>query len=251
MGLFKRSAGRMTGRTTLLLAADPGRALLDAARLYDPNVSTWPGRLVFRNGVLLFGPVAVTSELEQQAGLPPGMAVAYYTGAAQQTTRNRRPHEAKHRDGDGLVQGLAARLGGTIKYDEPPLDRALLPSVYGEQAVPVDQVIELLSPYGGNLRVEDQTGESYSLSGPDISFMVAYWPPRWYREKDAPPALGALRSRPLHQWDLQAAYRRNDLARELVDRVEQAALALAARCGGVALDEYGFPITGPDDLPHR
>jgi hypothetical protein len=61
MGLFDRSASKLSGRTTLLLTADPGDALLDAARLYDPEVRRWHGRLVFRNGVLLFGPVAVTA----------------------------------------------------------------------------------------------------------------------------------------------------------------------------------------------
>jgi hypothetical protein len=251
MGLFSRSASKMTGRTTLLLAADPGSALLDAARLYDPDVYAWHGRLVFRNGVLLFGPVPVVPKLEQQAGLPPGMAVAYYTGAAGQTSRNRRPHEAKQRDGDGLVQGLAGRLGGTIKYAGPPPDLALVPSVYGEQAVPVEQVIELLSPHGGDFRVEEQTEESYTLSGPEIYFLAAYWPPRWYREKDAPPALGALRSGPLHHWDLNAASSRKDIASEVAIRIGEAALALASRCGGIALDEYGFPITSSHDLLPR
>ncbi|MGF7238747.1 MAG: hypothetical protein ACQSGP_27885, partial [Frankia sp.] len=210
MGLLNRSASKMAGRTTLLLAADPGSALLDAARLYDPNVYRWHGRLVFSNGVLLFGPVPVTPKLEQQAGLPPGMAVAYFTGAAGQTSRKRRPHEAKQRDGDGLVQGLAARLGGTIKYAETPLDLALLPSVYGEQAVPVDQVIDLLRPYGGDYRVEEHTQDSYTLSGPEIYFLVAYWPPRWYREKDAPPASRARPAPPPPQWGLPPAQTRND-----------------------------------------
>ncbi len=50
MGLFDRSASKLSGRTTLLLAADPGDALLNAARLYDPDVRPSLGRLVFRNG---------------------------------------------------------------------------------------------------------------------------------------------------------------------------------------------------------
>jgi hypothetical protein len=248
MGLFDRSASKLTDKTTLLLAASPGDALMDAARLYDPNVRSWPGRLIFGNGVLLFGPVAVTPKLEQQAGLPPGSAVAYYVEAALQSHRNRRDHEAKQYDGDRLVQGLAARLGGTVKYAGPPPDLAVLPHVYGEQAVAADQVIELLRPYGGDFRIEGQTADSYSLSGKGTYFYVAYWSPRLYREQDSPPALGALRSRPLHHWDLHAGGGRKNIASELASRIGQAALALADRCGGVAVDEYGFPISSPDDL---
>lgn len=244
MGLFDRSASKLTARTTLLLAADPGDALLHAAQLYDPDVRPWHGRLVFRNGVLLFGPVPITPKLEQQAGLPPGMTVAYYTGTAGQRSSQQRAHEAKEDDGDYLVHGLADRLGGTVKYAGPPPDLAVLPHVYGEQAVPPDQVIELLRPYGGDFRVEEQSEDSYSLGGAKIYFIVAYWSPRLYREQDAPPALGPLRSRPLHHWDLNTGVGRRDIAGELAGRVKQAALALASRCGGVALDEYGFPISG-------
>ncbi len=251
MGLFDRSASKLPGRTTLLLAADPGEALLDAARLYDPGVRRWRGRLIFRNGVLLFGPVTVTPELEQQAGLPAGMAVAYYTEAALQSHRERRSHEAKQSDGDRLVHGLADRLGGTVKYAGKPPGLALITSVYSEQDLAPDQVIEVLSPYGGDFGVEDQAEDSYSLSGKEIYFLVAYWSPRLYREEDAPPALGAIRSRPLRHWDLHAAFSRKDIARELVLRVGGAALALAGRTGGVVLDEFGFPVDIPDDLLPR
>ena len=248
MGLFDRSASKLSDRTTLLLAADPGHALLDAARLYDPNVARWHGRLVFRNGVLLFGPVPVTLKLEQQAGLPAGMAVAYYTGAAVQRSAEKRSHEAKQSDGDRLVHGLADRLGGTVKYAGKPPELALVTSVYSEQALPPDQVIEALSPYGGNLRIEDKTEDSYNLSGSKAYFFVAYWPPRLYRHADAPPALGPMRSRPLHHWDLHAGAGRKHIARELISRVGEGALALASRTGGVALDEFGFPVNSPDDL---
>jgi len=251
MGLFDRSASKLSGKTTLLLPADPGGALLDAARLYDPGVRSWLGRLVFGNGVLLFGPVTVTPQLEQQAGLPAGMTVAYYTEAALQSHRDRRDHDAKHLDGDRLVRGLADRLGGTVTYAGPPPDLALVTSVYGEQALAPDQVIEVLRPYGGDFKVEDQDEDSYSLSGAKIYFFVAYWSPRYYREPDAPPALGAIRSRPLHHWDLHAGADRKHVARELAGRVGEAALALASRCGGVALDEFGFPVNSPDDLLPR
>jgi hypothetical protein len=242
MGLFDRTASKLSGKTTLLLPADPGNALMDVARLYDPKVRSWHGRLVFRNGVLLFGPIPLTPELELQAGLPPGMMVAYYIEPAMQSHRNRRPHLSKQRDGDNLVQNLAARLGGTAIFAGETPDLAVLMAVYGEQDVPVDEVIELLRPYGGDFKVEDRDEYTYTLTGKEIYFLVAYWSPLLYREKDAPPALGPLRSRPLHQWELNTALSRKDIASELLSRVTEGSLALARRCGGVALDEYGFPI---------
>jgi hypothetical protein len=251
VGLFDRSGSKLSGSTALLFTADPGDALLDAARVYDPHVRPWHGRLIFRNGVLLFGPLAVTPKLEQQAELPAGMAVAYYTGAAGHTPGGDRGHEAKHFDGDRLVRGLADRLGGTVKYAGPPPDLALVTSVYSEQGLTPDQVIELLRPYGGDFKVEDKTENSYSLSGRGTYFYVAYWSPRLYREPDAPPAVGAMRSRPLHHWDLHTGTGRKHVARELVQRVGDATLALASRSGGVALDVLGFPVNSPDDLLPR
>jgi hypothetical protein len=250
MGLFDRSAKRLSDSTTLLFTADPGDALLDAARLYDPDVHRWHDRLVFGNGVLLFGPVTVTPKLEQKAELPAGMAVAYYTAAGAKRSRyesRELSHERKQSDGDRLVRGLADRLGGTVRYAGAPPDVALLTSVYSEQALTPDQVIEVLKPYGGDFRVEDQAEDSYTLSGRKTYFYVAYWSPRLYHEWDAPAALGPVRSRPLHHWDLHAGAGRKHVARELVQRVEEAALALAGRTGGIALDELGFPINSPDD----
>jgi hypothetical protein len=155
-------------------------------------------------------------------------------------------------DGDLLVHGLADRLGGTVKYAGPPPDPDLAPSVWSEQALSTDQVIEVLQPYDeGHLKVQDQTDNAYSVYGEGGYIGVTYWSPLLYIEKDAPPALGALRSRPLHHWDLSVGRARKAVASELAVRVGQAALALASRCGGVAIDEYGFPITSPNDLLPR
>lgn len=254
MGLFNRTAGKLRDRTTLLLPAMPGDALVHVARLYDPAVHSWHGRLVFRNGVLLFGPIAVTPQLEQQAGLPPGTATAYYTGAAEQRSRERRPHEEKVADGDLLAQALAGRLGGTVRYAGPVPEPELTASVWSEQAPTPDQVIEVVQPYDeGHLEVQDrtETEDVYMVYGVGGYIGLTYWSPLYYFEKDAPPALGALRSRRLHHWDLSAGGPRKAVASELAVQVGQAALALASRCGGVALDEYGFPVSDPGELLPR
>jgi hypothetical protein len=249
VGLFNRSASRLADRTTLLFTADPGGALLDTARLYDPQVRAWRGRLIFQNGILLFGPLTVTPKLQQQTELPAGTAVAYYTAAAVHTEGGDRSHDEKLFDGDRLARGLASRLGGTVRYAGAPPDLALVTSVYSEQAVAPDEVTRVLRPYGGNFRVEDQTENTYSLSGTGTRFYVAYWSPKlYYRVPDAPPALGAIRSRPLHHWDLHAGRGRKHAPRELTQTVGEATLALASRTNGVALDELGFPVTSPDDL---
>lgn len=248
MGWSDRRGSRLTGKTTLLLTSDPGGALLDAARLYDPAVRSWHGRLVFRNGVLLFGPVTLTPGLEQEAKLPTGAALAYYADTALQRHRERRSHEAKQRDGDRLVRGLADRLGGTVQYAGEPPDLAMIAAVYSEQALAPDQVIEVLRPYGGDFQVEDQTHGTYSLSGTGTYFYVAYWPPRPHLEYETPPAVRALRSRPLHHWDLHPGASRRHIAPELARRIGEGALALASRTRGVALDELGFPVTSVDDL---
>jgi hypothetical protein len=115
--LFDHSADRLATRTALLPTADPGDALLDAARLYDPKARRWHGRLVFSNGVLLFGPIEVTRKIAQQAGLPSGAAVAWYTGAAVQRTSERRSHGAKADDGEALAGqsgGIALDMLGFI-----------------------------------------------------------------------------------------------------------------------------------------
>jgi len=253
MRLFDRSAGKLAAGPTLVLPADPGPALFDEARRYDPGVrySTLLRRLIFSNGVLLRGPVKVTPAVTREAGLPEGTALAWYALAALQGHRERRVHDAKAFDGELLVRGLAARLGGTTHPASLQPKLALLASVYSERGLPTEQVIEALRPYGGEFRVEDRKADSYSLTGEKTHFYVAYWSPRRYRESDAPAALGPVRSRPLHHWDLHGGVPASDAPRELGLKVGEAALALAEESGGRALDMFGFPIGTPDDLVPR
>jgi len=238
----------MSGSTTLLLSADPGNSLLDAARLYDPDVRSWHGRLVFHNGVLLFGPVTVTPKSEQQAGLPAGAAVAWYTRVAMQTRRDERPAEAKLADGDRLVRGLALRLGGTTRPESLQPQLQLMASVYSEQGLEPDQVVSVLRPFGGDLRIEDQEKDTYNVSGKEIYFFTAYWSPQRFLAMFEPAALGKLRSRRPHHWDLVTGVKASQAASELCLCVGEAALALASRVDGIVTDVLGFRVTKPGDM---
>jgi hypothetical protein len=256
MGLFDRSGSKLSSRPSLLFAADPGSALLDAARRYDPEVHPWHGRLVFANGVLLFGPIAVTPRIQQEAALPAGMPVAYYTGVAVQRTRERRAESAKQDDAGKLLHGLAVRLGGKTHRAESQSKLALLASVYSEQDLPPDQVVEVLRPYGGEPSVEDWKEGTYSISrdgdgdgdGDGAYFYTAYWSPRLFVAREEPAALGKLRSGKLHHWDLNTGVAASEAVRELCLKVGEAALALADRSGGVPIDMFGFRISSAEDM---
>jgi hypothetical protein len=253
MRWFGRSAGKLAAGPTLVLSADPGPALFDEARRYDPGVrySNVLRRLIFSNGVLLLGPVKVTAGVARQAGLPDGTVVAWHTLAALQGHEDRRVHDAKAFDGERLVRGLAARLGGTTHPAQLQPKLALLASVYSDQALATEQVVEALRPYGGQFRVDDPKPDSYRLTGEKTFFYVAYRSARQYRQSDAPAALGPDRSRPRHHWDLHSGVPASDAPRELCLKVGEAALALASQSGGLALDMLGFPISSPDDLLPR
>jgi hypothetical protein len=248
MALFNRTASTMVGRTTLLLPTDPGEALLDAVRLYDTDVRRWHGRLVFSNGVLLHGPVAVTPKVEQQAGLPPGMAVAWWAGTAVQNIEDRRPVEAKLADGECLVRGLAVRLSGITHPAHLQPKLALLASVYSEQGLAPEQVAGVLQPFAGNLEVEDKNENGYNLSGKDIYFYTVYTQPRLFAGNMEPAALGKLRSAKLHQWMLLTGVEAAHAPRELCLKVGAAALALASQVGGVVTDVLGFRVSHPEDM---
>jgi hypothetical protein len=247
MGIFDRSGTKLSTRPSLLLAASPGDALLEAARLYDPEVRPWHGRLVFANGVLLFGPIEVTAKVQQEAALPAGLAVAYYTGVASQRSSQRRAESAKLDDAEKLLHGLAVRLGGKTHLTEPS-KLALLASVYSEQGLPPEEVVEALRPFGGEPQVEDRKEDTYSVSGKGTYFYTAYWPPRLFVNRDGPAALGKMRSGPLHHWDLNTGVLAQKAAPELCLKVGEAALALAGRSGGVAVDMLGFRISGAEDM---
>ncbi len=244
-----RTGSKLSVGPTLLLAADPGDALVDAARRYDPQLRAWHGRLVFGNGVLLFGPVTITPKLIEQAGLPASAAVAWYAAAALQRHSERRPDESKRADGESLVLGLAARLGGSV-HPWPPLQRpALAASVYSERPLAPDEVVRVLRPYAGDdVGVEDAKDDTYAISGKHAVFYTAYWSPRLYTAAIEPPALGAMRKGPLHHWDLNTGIHAGAAHQQLRQKVASGALALAMAAGGVAVDMCGFRFEAPEEL---
>jgi hypothetical protein len=256
MGSFDGTARRLAIGPTLLFPADPVDAMADAVLRYDPAVHVRSDRFVFGNGVLLHGPIEVTADLARRAGLPSGMAAAYYGGSGVQG-RERRPDDAKLQDAERLVRGLWARLGGMIHGERPPADLTLRASVYSARELPVEEVIGVLQPFAdGKLSIDDDTevADAYFLiTEEDSLFFTMYWPPRLARSKlqPPPPATGELHDKNPCRWDLRTKLPAQSAGSQTCLRVGEAALVLARAAGGVVIDVYGFPVSRPEDLLPR
>jgi hypothetical protein len=250
MKLFDHSGDELAKGPSLLFAIDSRQEVLATAGLYDPAVREWRGRLVFSNGVLLFGPTRTTPALTAKAGIPADTTVGWYARTALQRHSRRRSHEARAFDAERLVRGLALRLGGRTHPEILQPNLALLASVYGTTSLSAAAVIEVLRPFNGDLRVEDEdSDDSYAITGDAIWFYTAYRSPRQFTAKEAPAALGdELRKERLHHWDLHAGVPASDADPDLCVRVGSAALALADRANGVAIDMLGFRMARAQDL---
>jgi hypothetical protein len=257
MGLFGNAARQLASRPAVLFAADPAGEMADAVTGYDPGMRVHGDRFVFGNGVLLCGPVQITPEIASKAGLPGGLAVAYYASIAVQGKAERRPDDEKWQDAGRLIRGLAVRLGGTIHDPRPAEDLTLEASVYSGHRLPVQDVIEVLSPFAGHdleagpMQVEG----AYALRpvDGDVLFLTMYWPP-WVagmKVQPPPPAIGKLRRERPCQWELHTSVPVQDAGPQDCQTVGGAALALAGRAGGVVTDVYRFPVTRPEDLLPR
>jgi hypothetical protein len=257
MALFDNTARRLAERPAVLFPADPGDALTDLLRRYDPAPRAARDRLVFANGVLLHGPVPITLDIERKAKLPPGMAVAYYTGIGAGAT-GRRPEQAIWQDGERLVRGLAARLGGAVHDQRPPMKLNLEATVYSAARLESGQVIGVLQPHvdTGELVVDENSAVpgSYALATEEPpAFFVVYWPPEvsLSRLGQPPPALGRLLGPEPCRWLLGTSYSVADAPADICRKVAEAALALAHTSDGIVIDAYGFPVDRPEDLLPR
>jgi hypothetical protein len=258
MALFDRTAGRLARGPAVLFPADPAAAIAAAVLRYDPAAVVQGDRFTCHNGVELYGPVEVAEGLARQAGLPGGPSAGYYAAIAEGGTGRSRPDSLKWQDAERLIRGLAARLGGTVHDERPPMDLKLRAAVYSERSLPAEQVIGILQPYAqtGELLLEEDTGVPgayYLITEKDPVFFVAYWPPRLSRSKLAlpPPALGGRCGQEPCRWDLRTRFPVATAGRETRLRVAEAALALARHTDGVVIDTYGFPVDRPGDLLSR
>ena len=255
MTLFARTAEHLTCGPTVLLTADAPDAIAEAARRYDPAFRVRRHRFVFHNGLHLNGPVEVTPEMAQRTGLPPGMTAGYYATTFETGARGSRPDDLKCQDAERLIRGLAARLGGTVHDERPPMDLQLRASVYSAQSLAVDQVSSVLQAYvdTGELVIEDDADVKdayYLVTEQEPMFFVVCWPPRLSRSRLAlpPPAIGDLRDKEVCRWDLTTKFPAATAAHKTCLTVGKAALALARRADGIAVDTYGFAIERPEDL---
>ena len=255
MALFDHTAERLARGPAVLFAADPADGMAAAILRYDPQAGVESDSFVFHNGVRLHGPVTVSADVARQAGLPEGMTAGYYAAIVEGGTGRPRPDSLKWQDAERLIRGLAARLGGTVHDERPPMDLRLRASVYSGHELPASQVAEVLQPYTdtGELVCQEDTGVSgayYLLTKAEPVFFVTYWPSRLSRSRLAlpPPALGELRDKEPCRWDLRTKFPVATVARETCLRVAEAALALAGGTDGVVIDTYGFPVDRPEDL---
>lgn len=240
----------------MLFPTDPADAMADAVLRYDPAAGVQGDRLTFRNDVRLHGPVEVPPELARQAGLAAGLAVGYYATIVERGTGRSRPDSLKWQDAERLIRGLAARLGGTVHDEQPPMDVRLRAVVYSAQPpLPAEQVIGVLQPYvrSGDLVIGKDTNVPdayYLITEQEPVFFVAYWPPRLSRSKLAlpPPALGDLSDNEPCRWDLRTKFPVATATRQTCLQVGEAALALADRADGIVIDTYGFPVGRPEDM---
>jgi hypothetical protein len=249
MALFDHTAARLARGSTVLFPADPADAIAEAILRYDPAVTVKSDRFVFRTGVRLHGPAEITTEVATVAGLAAGMTAGYRADIAGGGTSRSRPDNLTWQDAERLIRGLAARLGGTVHDERPPMDLHLSASVYSARALPAGQVIEVPQPYvaTGELVPEpeaDVPGAYYLLTERSPLFLVVYWPRRLSLP---PPAVKDLAGEQ-RRWDLQTKYPVATAARGVCLTVAAAALALGNRTGGGVIDTYGFPVDRPEDL---
>jgi hypothetical protein len=229
--------------------------ILDLLRLYDPAVRVLRKRFAFSNGVLLFGPIAVTPEIAQEAGLAGSTVIAFRAGIALQRHRSRRPAASKWTDAERLLHGLAVRLHGAIHDRRPAIETKLGVDVYSETELAVDDLTELLESLLGEhpapIHDDDMPADSYILiTEREPSFLISYYPPRLSRAPSnlPPPALGDLRHRDLHHWSFTTTVKLPTVDRDTCLAVGQTALGLSQTVSGVAVDMWGFPLERPADL---
>ena len=212
---------------------------------------------MFGNGVLLYGPIQVTSKRAARAGLPEGTVTAYRASILPPAKRHNRPEDRTRRDAQRLIRGLAVRLGGTVHGSRPSDVINLRAAVYAPRPVPPGEVISVLQPYAsGTLFAEDNPDlpESYFLLTEESPrFWVIYWPPRLARNLVEPPAagIGALRDQEPCRWELSNSHPADQASAALCLDVGRAAFDLARHTSGAIIDSYGFPIDQPEDLLPR
>src|SRR5262249_49832576 len=256
MALFDRTAKHLARGPAVLFAGDPADAMAGAVLRYDPVAGVQSDGFGFRNQGQWHGPVAVTPDVAGQAGLPAGLATGYSATIAESGTSRSRPDSLKWQDAERLVRGLAARLGGTVHDEQPPMDLRLRAVVYSAQPfLSAGQVIGVLQPFvhSGELVIEKDTNVPdayYLITQQEPVFFVAYWPPRVSRSKLAlpPPALGDLGGKEPGRWDLRTKFPVATASREACLQVGEAALALADRADGTVIDTYGFPVDRLEDM---
>ncbi|GAB3278999.1 hypothetical protein GCM10027589_05340 [Actinocorallia lasiicapitis] len=211
----------------LLLGGMPARGLLlETVRLFAPGAENDGDDRIVAGGTVLHGPIEVTEALARRARLPEGWPVAYRADG----------------DGeDGLVAGLAHRLGGLVFAEGrtlPGRDPGYhLVTVYLAERPEPERFARIVSPYTGSVTHTGVPGMDL-YSGGRVSALV--------RAVDGPVPPAAAAGR----WELTCDLSETsaELNDQLALEVGRTALVIAREFRGVPLDCDGYRITEPRDL---
>lgn len=271
----------LTKGMRLLLPADPGvDRMLEAARLFDPAARQVGSNRVVTNGekIYLGPPCEIDADLRRAAQLQPDVTVAYFVHSVTDVPLPAHPGEAfsdsyqkmkhgkltaTHAQAMCLINGLAARFGGTAYPVPGQADQPLHADVYTAREPAEDELADLVSRYVPGLAPVQTTWSGrgvITLRGDGSAFDVEYWPPPVVQvplSEDAadgadpftvvtkliPPS-----GRGLHALIVRARQPTRGADPSLARALGQAALGLAADTDGVCMDLFGFRVLRPDDL---
>lgn len=243
----------------LLLPEDPGRdRMLETVRLFDTHARHVMGHRIavdLLEDIHLTSPEAVDPEIAAEAGVPPGMTVAYF---AQVTThaapadkrdiRQMRSYQAML-----LVNGLAQRLGGVAWPTPDELSEPMFAIVFFFWSSSPDELTPIITRSAPDLMRAPDAWNSIDgriWRAPNGWLEVKYRPPR-VQAIEPPPSLGDemyLHTTKLSALTFRIAQRADQVDPGMARELGRVALKVAQATKGKCTDLFTFLVREPEDL---